>query len=160
MIWTIASWRYKTRLEFYDRDPTGLLVNVRVKAANSWTLILDPKGTINMRKLIGVLNGVAAILLASTTAMGQSLVPPKDVRLTCAPLPYVFDCSISRLPNPQFTSRCFYVADDQSTLMRADHRMGFSNEIVKLKVNAGLAITGVVTEAQTGKQADCEEEAN
>lgn len=38
--------------------------------------------------------------------------------------------------------------------------MGFSNEIVKLKVNAGLAITGVVTEAQTGKQADCEEEAN
>lgn len=62
------------------------------------------------------------------------------------------------MPNPQFTSRCFYVADGPSTLMRADHRMGFSNEIVSLKVDAGMSVTGVVTDSQTGKQASCEED--
>ncbi len=98
------------------------------------------------------------LLLCPTPSFAQSPIPPKEVRLTCAPLPYVFDCSISRLPNPQFTSRCFYVVDGQSTLMRADHRMGFSNEIVSLKVDAGMTVTGTVTEIQSGKQAECEEE--
>lgn len=96
--------------------------------------------------------------LWTTPTFAQSPIPPKDVRLTCSPFPYVFDCSISRLPTPQFTSRCFYVADGQSTLMRADHRMGFSNEIVSLKVDAGMTVTGTVTESQSSKQAACEEE--
>lgn len=42
--------------------------------------------------------------------------------------------------------------------MRADHRMGFTNPIVGLKINAGTAVTGVVTESQTGKQASCVED--
>ncbi len=104
---------------------------------------------------------IAAAILASQAfplgARAQSPVPPKEVRLTCDSLPYVFDCSISRLPNPQFTSRCFYVADGQSTLMRADHRMGFSNEIVRLQVDAGMTITGVVTENASGETAHCRE---
>jgi hypothetical protein len=98
------------------------------------------------------------IFLNLTSTFAQSPIPPKEVRLTCLSLPYVFDCSISRLPNPQFTSRCFYVADGQSTLMRADHRMGFSNEIVSLKVDPGMTVTGTVTDNQSGKQAACEEE--
>ena len=98
------------------------------------------------------------VWLATASGSAQPFIPSKEVRLTCSPLPYVFDCSISRMPNPQFTSRCFYVADGQSTLMRADHRMGFSNEIVSLKVDAGMSVTGFVTESQTGKQASCEED--
>ncbi len=98
------------------------------------------------------------VWVATASAGAQPFIPPKEVRLSCSPLPYVFDCSISRMPNPQFTSRCFYVAEGQSTLMRADHRMGFSNEIVGLKVDAGMAVTGVVTDNQTGKQASCEED--
>jgi hypothetical protein len=62
------------------------------------------------------------------------------------------------MPNPQFTSRCFYVADEQSTLMRADHSMGFYNDIVRLKVDAGLQVTGQVTEVSSGAQANCAEE--
>ena len=96
--------------------------------------------------------------VAIVPCLAQPFMPPKEVRLTCSPLAYVFDCSISRMPNPQFTSRCFYVAAGQSTLMRSDHRMGFSNEIVGLKVDAGMSVTGVVTDNQTGKQASCEEE--
>ena len=96
--------------------------------------------------------------VAIAPCFAQPFMPPKEVRLTCSPLPYVFDCSISRMPNPQFTSRCFYVADGQSTLMRADHSMGFSNEIVSLKVDAGMSVTGFVTDSQTGKQASCEED--
>jgi hypothetical protein len=73
-------------------------------------------------------------------------------------LPYVFDCSIPLTQNPQFGSRCFYVAGGQSSLMSADHRMGFSNPIVSLQVNAGLAVTGVVTEIQTGASSECSQE--
>jgi hypothetical protein len=95
---------------------------------------------------------------AFSSASAQTLIPRKDVRLTCSSLPYVFDCSIPLTQNPQFGSRCFYVAGGQSTLMRADHRMGFSNGIVSLQVNAGLNVTGVVTETQTGNQSQCEQE--
>jgi hypothetical protein len=96
--------------------------------------------------------------LMTASGGAQPFIPPKEVKLSCAPLPYVFDCSISRMPNPQFTSRCFYVADGQSTLMRADHKMGFSNEIVYLRVDASMSVTGTVTENQSGKQAQCEED--
>lgn len=110
-----------------------------------------------MKKAITI---VAAMLAAGTfpmVARAQSPVPPKEVRLICDALPYVFDCAISRLPNPQFTSRCFYVAEGQSTLMRADHRMGFSNEIVRLQVDAGMTVTGLVTENASGETAHCRE---
>ena len=110
-----------------------------------------------MKKYLSCIK-IITILIFTTPSFAQSLIPPKEVRLTCSPLPYVFDCSISRLPNPQFTSRCFYVAYGQSTPMRADHRMGFSNEIVSLKVDAGMTVTGTVTESQSGKQAECEVE--
>ena len=98
------------------------------------------------------------LALAAAPAYAQWPVPPKEVRLACAPLPYVFDCSISRMPNPLFTSRCFYVADEQSTLMKSDHRMGFYNDIVKIQVDAGMRITAEVTERNTGVQATCSEE--
>jgi hypothetical protein len=111
----------------------------------------------NMKKL-ALCSSMLSIWVAISSSRAQPFNPPKEVRLTCSPLPYVFDCSISRMPNPQFTSRCFYVAGGQSTLMRADHRMGFSNEIVGLKVDAGMAVTGIVTDNQTGKQASCEED--
>ena len=62
------------------------------------------------------------------------------------------------MPNPQFSSRCFYVADGDSTLMRSDHRMGFYNDIVRIKVDAGLQITANVTELSSGSQASCAEE--
>lgn len=109
-----------------------------------------------MKKSTAPLAGFLAVVF-SAAACAQWPVPPKEVRLTCDTLPYVFDCSISRMPNPQFTSRCFYVADGQSTLMRADHRMGFSNEIVRLKVNAGMTITGQATENDSGETANCHE---
>lgn len=110
-----------------------------------------------MNKTVHILSFIF-FWMGCASAFAQSFVPPKEVRLSCAPLPYVFDCSISRMPNPQFTSRCFYVADGQSTLMRADHRMGFSNEIVSLKVDAGMSVTGVVVDSQTGKRSSCEED--
>jgi hypothetical protein len=103
-----------------------------------------------------------ASLIAATgfspAASAQPLTPQKQVRLTCSSLPYVFDCMIPLTQNPQFTSRCFYVAQGQSSLMRADHRMGFSNAIVSLQVNAGMTVTGVVTENQTGAQSQCEQD--
>jgi hypothetical protein len=46
----------------------------------------------------------------------------------------------------------------RACLMRADHRIGFSNAIVSLQVNAGMTVTGVVTENQTGAQSQCEQD--
>lgn len=103
-----------------------------------------------------VLGAVVASL--SSISIAQDWIATKRVRLTCSTLPYVFDCSIPVVANPQFTSRCFYVAQGQSTLMRADHRMGFSNQIVNLQVNAGMTVTGIVTENQTGNQSECAQE--
>jgi hypothetical protein len=110
-----------------------------------------------MRKT-AVFSNLILFSMAIASAQAQPFFQPKEVRLTCSPLPYVFDCSISLLPNPQFTSRCFYVSGEHSTLMRADHRMGFSNQIVGLKINAGTSVTGIVTENQTGKQSSCVED--
>ncbi len=62
------------------------------------------------------------------------------------------------MPDPEFKSRCIYLADRSLTLMKSDRRMGFSNKIVSLKANAGMSVTGVVTENQTGKLAACEED--
>ena len=101
---------------------------------------------------------IGLMIMESAPSSAQNFIQPKAVRLSCAPLPYVFDCSISLMPNPQFTSRCFYVAQGQSTLMRADHRMGFSNAIVGLKIDPGVSVTGTVTEYRTGQRADCIEE--
>jgi hypothetical protein len=42
--------------------------------------------------------------------------------------------------------------------MRSDHRMGFYNDIVRIKVDAGLQITANVTELSSGSQASCAEE--
>ena len=110
-----------------------------------------------MRLAIAPLTGFLAIAGFADVASAQSPTPPKEVRLACDTLPYVFDCAISRMPNPQFTSRCFYVAGGQSTLMRADHRMGFSNEVVRLQVDAGMAVTARVTENDSGETAKCRE---
>lgn len=101
---------------------------------------------------------VAASFVASFSVAQAALVEKKQVRLTCASLPYVFDCSIPIVTNTKFGSRCFYVAGGQSTLMTADHRLGFSNQIVNLQINAGMTVTGVVTEKQTGHQSECSQE--
>jgi hypothetical protein len=106
---------------------------------------------------------IFAILASSLSVASVSqaaLVEKKQVRLTCSSLPYVFDCSIPIVTNTKFGSRCFYVAGGQSTLMRADHQLGFSNQIVSLKINAGMTVTGVVTEKQTGNQSECTQEEN
>jgi len=100
------------------------------------------------------------VLTASFSAVSVSpaaMVDKKQVRLRCSTLPYVFDCSIPVVTNTKFGSRCFYVTEGQSHLMKADRRMGFSNEIVSLHVNAGMNVTGVVTEKQTGLQSECEQ---
>jgi hypothetical protein len=107
---------------------------------------------------MGRISLIVIAVAASTAAAAQDFVATKQVRLTCSTLPYVFDCSIPVVGNPQFTARCFYVAQGQSSLMRADHRMGFSNPIVSLQVNAGMTVTGTVTEKQTGNQSDCSQE--
>ncbi len=101
---------------------------------------------------------VGLFFMEMAPSPAQNFMPAKAVRLSCPPMPYVFDCSISRMPNPQFTSRCFYVAQGKSTLMRPDHRMGFSNEIVGLTIDAGMSVTGTVTENRTGQQGDCVED--
>lgn len=111
-----------------------------------------------MNKYLTAVTLITTFAFSATPSFGQWPVPPKEVRLSCAPLPYVFDCSISRMPNPQFTSRCFYVADEQSTLMRSDHRMGFYNDIVRINVDAGMHITASVTELSSGAQGSCTEE--
>ncbi len=101
---------------------------------------------------------IIASFLLSVSVAQAGIVERKQVRLSCATLPYVFDCSIPLVANPEFASRCFYVAEGQSILMRADHRMGFSNPFVTLQVNPGISVTGVVTETGTGKQSHCGEE--
>jgi len=111
-----------------------------------------------MKKSLFIFTALTINAFSFQPSFAQWPVPPKEVRLSCLPLPYVFDCSISRMPNPQFTSRCFYVADGDSTLMRSDHRMGFYNDIVRIKVDAGLQITANVTELSSGSQASCAEE--
>ena len=97
-------------------------------------------------------------VLSSVAAAQSDWIAKKRVRLTCSTLPYVFDCQIPIVANPQFDSRCFFVAQGQSTLMRSDHQMGFSNQIVGLQLNAGMTVTGTVTESQTGAQSECAQE--
>lgn len=111
-----------------------------------------------MRKSTVIVGVLAASFFASFSVAQAALVEKKQVRLTCSSLPYVFDCSIPIVTNTKFGARCFYVAGGQSTLMTADHRLGFSNPIVNLQVNAGMTVTGVVTEKQTGHQSECAQE--
>jgi hypothetical protein len=107
-----------------------------------------------------IIISIVASTLSAVSVSHAALVDKKQVRLTCSSLPYVFDCSIPVVTNTKFGSRCFYVAGGQSTLMKADHQLGFSNQIVTLQVNAGLTVTGVVTEKQTGQQSECSQEDN
>jgi hypothetical protein len=111
-----------------------------------------------MDKKFVILGAIIASLVSSAPVAQAAWVAKKQVRLTCASLPYVFDCSIPLVQNPQFTSKCFYVAGGQSSLMKADHRMGFSNGIVNLQVNAGMTVTGVVTDSKTGSTSECTQE--
>ncbi len=107
---------------------------------------------------------VAAFLAAATPALAGSvaspnfMIPNKDVALHCAPLHYEIHCSIARTANPQYSSFCFYVgADRRSYPMKRDYQFGFFNEVVRIKVNDGLRITGSLTEQSTGKRAECSE---
>jgi hypothetical protein len=113
-----------------------------------------------MGRIHVIVGALVASFLLSASVSQAALVEKKQVRLTCASLPYVFDCSIPIVTNTKFGSRCFYVAGGQSTLMKADHRLGFSNQIVSLQVNAGMTVSGVVTEKQTGAQSECAQEDN
>jgi hypothetical protein len=106
-----------------------------------------------------IIDALLAWSFASTAVAQTDWIAKKRPRLTCSTLPYIFDCEIPlAVPDPQFSTRCFYVAQGQSTLMRSDHRMGFSNDIVSLQLNAGLKVTGVVTEKQTNDQSECAQE--
>lgn len=114
-----------------------------------------------MKRTLMIIGALSVSFFASAAVAQFDWIAKKRVRLTCSTLPYVFDCEIPlAVPDPQFNSRCFYVAQGQSTIMRSDHRMGFSNEIVSLQVNAGMKVTAVVTEKQTSDQSDCVQENN
>ncbi len=111
-----------------------------------------------MNRASRIIGALIASFVWSLSLAQAGVLEKKQVRLTCSTLPYVFDCSIPIVTNTKFGSRCFYVADGKSTLMRADHQMGFSNPIVSLQVHAGMTVTGVVTEKQTGSQSECAQE--
>jgi hypothetical protein len=101
---------------------------------------------------------VPASAFAGSAASSNWMVPNKDVALHCSPLPYKIHCSISRMANPQYSSFCFYVdGNGYSYPMKRDYRFGFHNEIVSVKVHDGLRITGLLTEARTGRKASCSE---
>jgi hypothetical protein len=100
---------------------------------------------------------VLASSFSGVSVSHAAMVDKKQVRLKCSTLPYVFDCSIPVVTNTKFGSRCFYLTEGQSNLMKADRRMGFSNEIVSFHLNAGMKVTGIVTEKQTGHQSECEQ---
>ncbi|PPD42669.1 MAG: hypothetical protein CTY15_11975 [Methylocystis sp.] len=106
---------------------------------------------------------IAALLtpspaLAGSVASSNWMIPNRDVAMHCRPLNYEIHCSISRMANPEYSSFCFYVGPGgQSYPMKRDYRFGFHNEIVSIKVNDGLRITGLLTEARTGRQARCSE---
>lgn len=111
-----------------------------------------------MGKTFLIIGAILASSLSTTQAVQAAWVAKKRVRLTCSTLPYVFDCSVPLVANPQFTSKCFYVAGGQSSLMKADQRLGFSNPIVSLQLNPEMTVTGLVTEKQTGHQSECTQE--
>ncbi len=111
-----------------------------------------------MGKTTFIAGALVASFLSSFSVAQAAMVEKKQVRLTCSSLPYVFDCSIPIVTNTQFGSKCFYVAEGQSSLMKADHRLGFSNQIVSLQINAGLTVTGVATDKRTGHQSECTQE--
>jgi hypothetical protein len=108
--------------------------------------------------LLPLLLSAPASALAGSVASPNWMVPNKDVALRCTPLSYKIHCSISRLATPEYSSFCFYVdREGYSYPMKRDYRMGFYNDIVSIKVNDGLRITGELTEARTGKKAFCSE---
>ncbi len=109
--------------------------------------------------LVAVFSLVApAAAVAGSVASPNWMVPNKDVALHCAPLPYEIHCSISRLATPEYSSFCFYVdGEGNSYPMKRDYRFGFFNEIVSIKVHDGLKITGLLTEARSGKTSRCSE---
>lgn len=111
-----------------------------------------------MGKTFIIIGAILASSFSSVEAVQAAWVAKKRVRLTCSGLPYVFDCSIPLVANPQYNAKCFYVAGGQSSLMRADQRLGFSNSIVNLQLNPELTVTGLATDKQTGHQAECTQE--
>ncbi len=95
---------------------------------------------------------------AGSVASPNWNVPNKDVVLHCAPIAYEIHCSISRLANPEYSSFCFYVANDgRSYPMKRDYRFGFANPIVALQVTNGMRITAELREQKTGARAHCSE---
>ncbi len=120
----------------------------------------DPKKKkARLRFALSLLSMTApASAFAGSVASPNWMVPNKDVVLRCAPLHYEIHCSMSRLATPEYSSFCFYVdGAGNSSPMKRDYRLGFYNEIVFIKVNDGLRITGRLTEQSTGKKASCSE---
>ncbi len=108
--------------------------------------------------LLGFALLAPAPAFAGSVASTNIFVPNKDVVLRCAPLPYEIHCSISRMANPDYSSFCFYVANDgRSYPMKRDYRFGFHNGIVSIKVTDGLKISGDLTEESSGAHARCTE---
>jgi hypothetical protein len=68
-----------------------------------------------MYKKFVIIGAIAAWSLSSIAVAQEDWVAKKKVRLTCSTLPYDFDCMIPLVQDPQFSSRCFYVAEGQST---------------------------------------------
>jgi hypothetical protein len=120
-------------------------------------MIISHKNKLRFALLLLSLSAPASAF-AGSVASPNWMVPNKDVALHCTPLSYKIHCSISRLATPEYSSFCFYVdGEGYSYPMKRDYRMGFYNDIVSIKVNDGLRITGQLTEARTGKKALCSE---
>lgn len=106
---------------------------------------------------------IAALLvpgpaLAGSVASPNFNIPNRDVVLRCTPLAYEIHCSISRMANPEYSSFCFYVANDgRSYPMKRDYRFGFSNGAFTIKVTDGLRISADLVEDRTGAHARCTE---
>lgn len=110
-------------------------------------------GQICVGMLLAALN--AAPATAGPMSANNFQIPSKDVSLVCAPLRYRVNCSISMRANPQYSSFCFYIAGGRSYPMKTDYRFGFYNDVIDLRVNDGMRISGDLTERSSGRRARC-----
>ena len=97
----------------------------------------------------------STVLFLGLSLPALAAPPPRVVSLVCSPLPYTFSCSIPRMANPEFDTRCWYRTNGQGYLMRSDRRLGFYNDIVELKIRDSLRVTGQVRDLRTGRVASC-----
>lgn len=88
--------------------------------------------------------------------LASAAIPPRNVSLTCSD-GHVLHCSISRMANPEYNSNCWYIAGNQSWLMKKDYRFTFYNNLVRVHLNNGMKITANLINLSSGAHAFCRE---